>query len=247
MKWSSILFFDIETVPGFADFNDLSPRMQKEFTRRATYITGKSADELSPEELSDTYFDRSGIFAEFGKVVCISAGFLYKKNGDESFSARINSWYGNDEAELLRDFATILNERYYDPAQFMICGHNIKEFDVPYLCRRMLVNGIEIPNIIQVQGKKPWETEHLLDTMDLWKFGDRKNYTSLSLLTALFNIPTPKDDIDGSQVAGVYYKENNLERIARYCEKDVLAVMQLLLSLKLEPLVNIEKVHFSLE
>ncbi len=246
MNWTSILFFDIETVPATAQYSQLSERMQKEFRRKATYIAGKPSDELSDDEVAALYFDRSGIYSEYGKIVCISAGVLFRRNGDQEYSVKINSWYGDDEELLLQDFGRLLQERYNEPGRHMLCGHNIKEFDVPYLCRRMLVNGIEIPDIIQIQGKKPWETEHLIDTMDLWKFGDRKNFTSLSLLTALFDIPTPKDDIDGSQVAGVYYHDADLGRIARYCEKDVLAVIQLLRKLKLQPIINPDNVQFSL-
>ena len=97
---------------------------------------------------------------------------------------------------------------------------------------------------MNIAGKKPWEINHL-DTMELWRFGDYKNYTSIKLLAALFDIPTPKDDIDGSQVAGVYYQEKDLERIKIYCQKDTLTVAQLLLSYKGEELIKEENIEFA--
>jgi DNA polymerase elongation subunit (family B) len=109
-----------------------------------------------------------------------------------------------------------------------LCAHNGKEFDFPYLSRRMMVNGISLPAVLDNAGKKPWEVK-FVDTLELWKFGDYKHYTSLELLAYLFGIPTPKDDIDGSMVAGIYYQEKDLPRIARYCEKDVLTIIRLLL------------------
>ena len=233
---SSIIFFDIETVPGTANFEDLSERMQGHWDRKSGYFRKEG-------ETAEDVYQRAGIYAEFGKIVCISAGHVSMKGGERTF--RLKSYYGTDEAALLGDFADMLN-KFAATGEKFLCGHNSSEFDVPYVARRMLVNGIPLPDIINIAGKKPWEVKHL-DTMNLWKFGDYKHYTSLDLLTAIFEIPTPKDDIDGSQVASVYYEENDVTRIAKYCEKDVLAVVQLYLRMQNQALIKEENVEYSVE
>ena len=215
LRLEDVLFFDIETVPGTPDFGALPEKMQKLWNKKAAII-GRNEPEQTPEQL----YSRAGIYAEFGKIVCISCGFV-SGNG-----FRVRSYYSDEEELLLKDFATLLNKSYTGQ-RYLLCGHNSKEFDIPYVARRMLINDLKLPEILNVAGKKPWEVRHL-DTMDLWKFGDYKHYTSLELLAAIFDIPTPKDDIDGSQVREVYWKEKDLDRIAIYCEKDVLTTAQLL-------------------
>jgi 3'-5' exonuclease len=214
----NVLFLDIETVPAFSEFSQLSERMQKLWTKKSERLTvnnNSTAEMVSPEQL----YSRAGIYSEFGRIICISVGAFLKGE------FRIKSFSGHDEKALLAEFADLLNKRYNRP-EHLLCAHNGKEFDFPYMARRILVLGIPIPQILDLSGKKPWEVNHL-DTMELWKFGDYKNYTSLDLLAAIFNIPTPKDDIDGSQVADVYYKEQDLPRIVHYCTKDVITVAQI--------------------
>lgn len=223
----NILFLDIETVPQCADFNDLNPELQYLWDKKSAYFRSESQ---TPGQV----YERAGIYAEFGKIVCISAGLVFVKNGERYF--KVKSFYGDDEKIILNEFGNVLSGFCNDPKN-QICGHNIKEFDVPFIARRMLINGISLPSVFDIAGKKPWEVK-FLDTLDLWKFGDYKHYTSLALLTAIMGIPSPKDDIDGSQVASVYYKEKDLKRIAIYCEKDVLATAQLFLRLKGEPLID---------
>lgn len=226
-----ILFLDIETVPLVERFELLPEKMQKLWSRKASQI-GK--EDEAPESL----YQRAGIYAEFGKIVCISAGMIYRK-GQERFY-RVKSFYGHDEAELLREFSVMVEKFMANPAH-KLCAHNGQEFDFPFISRRILLNGLKLPSIFDIAGAKPWEVkDYMLDTMQLWKFGDFKHYSSLDLLCTIFDIPTPKDDIDGSQVYDVYYKENDLERIARYCEKDTLAVAQILLRYKGEPLIEQE-------
>ena len=234
-KNEDILFLDIETVPQFESYNQLPDAFKELWAKKAKKI---SSEEESPEEV----YQRAGIYAEFGKIICISVGLIVNK--DDKIVFRVKSFAGQDEAELLKGFVDMLNKFSAKP-NATLCAHNGKEFDFPYIARRCLINGIRLPKILDVAGKKPWEVM-FLDTMELWKFGDYKHYTSLNLLTHIFNIPTPKDDIDGSQVAEVFYKEKDLERIVRYCEKDVLAVAQLLLRYKNEPTIdpnNIEVAH----
>lgn len=187
----------------------------------------------SPAEM----YENAGIFAEFGKIVCISVGYFARER-----ELRIKSFYGDDEKELLNNFCGLLNQYFYS-REHVLCAHNGKEFDFPYIARRMLVNGIRLPLILNTAGKKPWEVKHL-DTMELWKFGDYKSFVSLNLLAAVFDIPTPKDDIDGSQVGEVYWKMHDLERIVQYCQKDVLTVAQIFLKYRNEPLLMDGKNEF---
>ncbi|MFA5418788.1 MAG: 3'-5' exonuclease [Bacteroidales bacterium] len=208
-----ILFLDIETVPATPDFNALSEKMKSLWEKKSRRLQAEE------EQTADALYDRAGIFAEFGKIVCISCGF---SSGKEF---RVKSFYGDDEKILLEEFAEML-KRYFDNRDSLLCAHNGKEFDFPYIARRMLVKGVELPAILDLAGKKPWEVNHL-DTMELWKFGDYKHYTSLELLAAIFDIPTPKDDIDGSMVGKVYWVDKDLDRIVTYCQKDVITIAQL--------------------
>jgi predicted PolB exonuclease-like 3'-5' exonuclease len=217
INYNKILFFDIETVPLTYEFKDLEERAQGLWDRKTRFL--QERDNLSPDEL----YEKAGIYAEFGKVVCISMGFVLQKEGETQI--RVKSIANKNEKILLQEYIDLLNS-YYNSPDFLFCAHNGKEFDIPFLCRRILINGLKLPFMLNVAGKKPWEIKHL-DTMELWKFGDFKNYTSLDLLTYIFNIPTPKDDMDGSQVAKVFYEEKNLDRIIHYCEKDVIATIQL--------------------
>jgi len=226
INFNEVLFLDIETVPQHPDFNNVSENFQKHWDKKSSYFR---ADD---ETAADVY-QRAGIYAEFGRIICISVGLILGTD-----KIRVKSFASDDEKALLVDFANMLNGWDKTGAK-QLCGHNIKEFDVPYIARRMLVNGLKLPASIDIAGKKPWEVNHI-DTLDLWKFGDYKNFTSLALLSDLFNIPTPKDDIDGSQVYDVYYKENDLTRISTYCEKDVLCVANLLLKFYGKPIISIE-------
>lgn len=225
----NILFLDIETVPQFPDYINM-PEDWKE-------LWGKKAEFLKrnrEEETIESIYNRAGIYAEFGKIICISCGVV-QGNG-ETKKIVLKSFAGDNETILLHEFCEML-KKWCSGEQKFLCAHNGKEFDFPYLCRRMVINNISIPTILNTAGKKPWEVAHL-DTMELWKFGDFKNYTSLNLLAHALSVPTPKDDIDGSMVADVYYKERNLDRIITYCQKDVLTVAQIYLRMQGEPLIK---------
>lgn len=229
---SRILFLDIETVPMVSSFDELSPEFKALWDKKSSYFREE-------EQNAGDVYERAGIYAEFGKIICISVGFI--AGPENNMSLRLKSFFGHNEKELLGDFSVMLNN-FSSNKDAMLCAHNGKEFDYPYIARRTIINGLKIPAVIDNAGKKPWEI-NLLDTMELWKFGDYKNYTSLELLAGLLNIPTPKDDIDGSMVADIYWKEGNLERIVRYCEKDVIALTQVFLKFRYNNIIPPEKIE----
>ncbi len=228
MDLSNILFLDIETVPQCEGFEQAEETYQKLWEEKARFLL------KNEEDTAASVFERAGIYAEFGKIVCISVGMINQRGGEREL--RIKSFAGDDELELLSSFATML-DRFFSGDQHLLCGHNGKEFDFPYIARRMLIQGVPVPKILDTAGKKPWEVKHL-DTMQMWKFGDYKHFTSLKLLAHVFGLPTPKDDIDGSQVAGVYWQEKNLERIVTYCEKDVVTLVQVYLKMTQLPILK---------
>jgi predicted PolB exonuclease-like 3'-5' exonuclease len=226
LNLESILFLDIETVPEFRNYSDLSDEKKLLWDEKSKY---QRKDDFTAEE----FYERAGIWSEFGKIICISTGFFSFRNGSRSF--RVTSFKGEEE-NLLRDFTALLEEHFFQPYH-LLCAHNGKEFDFPYIARRMLIHNMRLPAKLNLFGKKPWEVPHL-DTLELWKFGDFKHYTSLKLLTHVLGIPSPKEDIDGSMVREVYYEKGELNRIVEYCERDVLAIAQIILKLRQEPLLD---------
>ncbi len=236
IELKNILFLDIETVPIVENYEELSDIQKKYWKKKAKYLIEN--EENFEEDMANLFASNGGIYSEYGKIICISIGFVNEKQ--EGKEIRIKSFYGDNEKQLLEDFAKLLNKNY-ESEDKNLCAHNGKEFDFPYIARRMLINGITLPKILDLHGKKPWETK-FLDTMELWKFGDYKNFVSLELLADLFNIPTPKDDIDGSQVAHTYYKENDLERIVTYCQKDVITTINIFLKYRGENIIPANKI-----
>ena len=228
---NNILFLDIETVPEEENWNLLSKNSQELFEQKTQY---QRKDEFTAEE----FYNRAGIWAEFGKIICISVGYFVEV--EKKRQLRLRSFFGDDEYKLLTEFKVLLDTHFAKKSN-LLCAHNGKEFDFPFLSRRMIIHQIELPKKLNLFGKKPWEVPHL-DTLEMWKFGDYKHYTSLKLLTSILSIPSPKGDIDGSEVAGVYYEENNIQRIVSYCEKDTVAVAQLLLRFNNEKLLNTEEI-----
>lgn len=222
----NILFLDIETVPETQYFSDLNETKQDLWEQKSRY---QRKDDFTAEE----FYDRAGIWAEFGKIVCISVGYFAHQGETRIF--RVTSFYG-DEVKILKDFKNLLMS-HFNQTKHLLCAHNGKEFDFPYIARRMIIHNIELPYKLNLFGKKPWEVPHL-DTLELWKFGDYKTYTSLKLLTNVLGIPSPKDDIDGSEVCKVYYEDNDIDRIIVYCEKDTIAVAQIFLRLRGDELLN---------
>ncbi|MGM0933588.1 MAG: 3'-5' exonuclease [Bacteroidota bacterium] len=222
----NILFLDIETVPETASFNELSEEKKILWEDKTQY---QRKEEYTPEE----FYDRAGIWAEFGKIVCISVGFFNFKNEERSF--RITTFSG-EEKQLLKDFSELLEGHFFQPYH-LLCAHNGKEFDFPFIARRMLIHELPLPFKLNLFGKKPWEVPHL-DTLELWKFGDYKHFTSLKLLTNILGIPSPKDDISGSDVCKVFYEEKDSQRIIAYCEKDVVAIAQIILKFRQEKLLE---------
>lgn len=236
-----VLFLDIETVSEQPSFDDLNEDFQELWHIKSRQLL-KRSDDLEEEELAAYYGQKAAIYAEFGKIACISVGIVVRDPADKKLKVRLKSFVGEEESLILQDFSQLLEQHYNDPLKFYMCGHNIREFDIPYICRRMVVNQLPLPAMLDLAGKKPWETKHLIDTMELWKFGDSKSYTSLKLLAAVLGFPSPKDDIDGSDVGRVYWEDNDLDRLSLYCEKDVLATVQLLLRFKRMPLLQQEQI-----
>jgi uncharacterized protein YprB with RNaseH-like and TPR domain len=232
MNFNNILFLDIETVSQYETYHHMPEDWQELWNLKAEIITrGK---DVTPDEV----YERAGIYAEFGKIVCISCGCIQGQGDNRKLV--LKSFYGDDEHQLLTGFADMLQKWSGDADKFL-CAHNGKEFDYPYICRRMIINRIAIPEALKIAGRKPWEVRHL-DTLELWKFGDYKSFTSLKLLARALDIPSPKDDIDGSMVNGVYWGEKDVERIAVYCQKDVVTLAQVLLRFHCEPLIKQENI-----
>lgn len=229
MNFNNILFLDIETVSQFETYNHLPEDWKGLWDIKAQIINRNNENENS-----ETVYHRAAIYAEFGKIICISCGCI--QGIGEERRLVIKSYYGEDEKKLLTEFSEMLQKWSGDSEKYL-CAHNGKEFDYPYLCRRMIINGIEIPEALKISGRKPWEIRHL-DTMELWKFGDFKSFTSLKLLAKVLGIPSPKDDIDGSMVNSVYWIEKDLDRIVEYCQKDVLTLAQVLLRFHCQPLIK---------
>lgn len=225
----NILFLDIETVPQFSSFEQVPEDWKELWSRKAEALLRNRENESI-----ESIYPRAGIYAEFGKVVCISCGYI-QGTGDQK-KITLKSFSGDNEQLVLHQFSEMVNRWSAGETKFL-CAHNGKEFDFPYICRRMIINNLPIPSILNIAGKKPWEVSHL-DTMDLWKFGDFKNYTSLNLLAHSLGVPTPKDDIDGSMVWEVYWKEQNLDRIVTYCQKDVVTVAQIFLRMQGEAMIK---------
>jgi len=226
LNLENVLFLDIETVPEFRNFDEMDDEKKILWEEKSKY---QRKDEFTPEE----FYERAGIWSEFGKIICISVGFFSFRNGNRNF--RLTSFEGEEE-KLLRDFTSLLEEYFFQP-HHLLCAHNGKEFDFPYIARRMLIHNMRLPSKLNLFGKKPWEVPHL-DTLELWKFGDFKHYTSLKLLTHVLGIPSPKEDIDGAMVREVYYEKGELNRIVEYCERDVLAIAQVILKLRQEKLLS---------
>ena len=230
IKLEHILFLDIETVPQFADYDSLDNPTKLLWEAKTKY---QRKENFTPKE----FYDRAGIWAEFGKIICISVGYFKQKEDPINF--RVTSFYG-EEGDILKDFKALL-ETHFNKSNHLLCAHNGKEFDFPYIARRMVILGIDLPEKLNLFGKKPWEVPHL-DTLELWKFGDYKTFTSLNLMAHVLGIPSPKNDISGEQVRDVFYKEKDIDRIVAYCEKDTVTVAQIILKLRNQDLLNASEV-----
>ncbi|MFB9055197.1 3'-5' exonuclease [Mariniflexile ostreae] len=230
LNLENILFLDIETVPEHQYFSNLDHTQQALWEDKSHY---QRKDNVTAEE----FYERAGIWAEFGKIVCISVGYFKISNDLRTF--RVTSFHG-DEVKILNDFKNLLMS-HFNETKHLLCAHNGKEFDFPYIARRMIIHNIKLPNKLNLFGKKPWEVPHL-DTLELWKFGDYKTFTSLKLLTHVLGIPSPKDDIDGSEVYRVFYEENKIDRIMVYCEKDTIAVAQIFLRLRGDSILTTDEI-----
>ena len=229
----NLLFIDIETVPACAEFDDLNSEWKKLWEEKVRKTIPEN------ETAASFYSLRAGVMAEFSKIICISVGFCKREGKELEF--RVKSFYGDDEQILLSDFLKTLRQLESGKSNWSFCGHNIKEFDVPFICRRLLANGLDMPASLDFQNMKPWEA-NMIDTFQYWRFGDYKNFTSLKLLAAVLGIASPKDDIDGSQVADVYWKEKNLQRIVTYCQKDVVTTANIVMRFNNLPLISDDQI-----
>lgn len=230
---NKVLFLDVETVPLAPKFSDLSKEFQSLWIEKTRW-------QYSGKQTPDDYYNiKAGLMAEFSKIICVSVGYIYNKNKKPCF--RLKSFYGDNEKLILNNLKELLDDKFATEKHYL-CAHNGKEFDYPFLCRRMLLNNINLPKILKISGKKPWEVRHL-DTMEMWRFGDYKHYTSIELLAALFDIPKPKEDLNGSQVAKVYWQDKDFERIRNYCQKDTLTVAQILLKFIGRPILTEDQVE----
>jgi DNA polymerase elongation subunit (family B) len=229
----NILFLDIETASLSETFGALPERLKEHWSKKASRIS--KAEDI---DLEKSYFDKAAIYAEFGKVICIGVGGFYEK---EDLIFKTKTLVADDEKSLLSIFKNLV-ENHPAKDNLILCAHNGREFDFPYLCRRMLINGIKLPNILDITTKKPWEVMHI-DTLEFWKFGDYKNYTSLDLLASVFDIPGSKNLMDGSEVNQEYYKNKNLQKIAEYCREDVVVLAQLYLKLNGRDILEDKNIH----
>ncbi len=241
IRLENLLLIDIETVSEHPQFNSLDESWQQLWAEK---VQRSLPDDITASEF---YPQRAGVMAEFAKVICISVGYFKKENTTQKL--RVKSFYGDDEKKILQDFIAALEIKESNNNKWSFTGHNIKEFDIPFLCRRLLINDFAIPSFLDFQNMKPWET-NMIDTFQYWRFGDYKHYTSLKLLAAALNVPSPKDDIDGSMVGEVYWaegtldeKEKNLQRIVTYCQKDVITTGNIILRFKNVPLLSAEQIE----
>ena len=236
-----ILFLDVETVSRHHEFEALDEHGKQLWQQKIGFMARRDDHQWEDEDYAQSYKDKAAIYAEFGKVIAISAGIITNME-DDTQNLRIKSFYSHNESEVLEAFASILEKNFYDPNLHILCGHNIREFDIPYLCRRMIVHRIELPSLINISGKKPWEVKCISDTLELWKYGDHKNFTSLDLLAYSLGIPSPKTVMDGSMVGLAYWQENRLEEIKQYCERDVVTVAQIYLRLHHIPILTEDQI-----
>ena len=234
IRLQNILFLDIETASQYPSYDELPEKWQKLWEKKSNYLIKEGEDH------EDTY-KKAAIYAEFGKVICISVGVYRIVNSKPIF--RIKSFYGEDEKEVLGQFCELLRKSFTS-TDYLLCAHNGKEFDFPFLARRILVNQLKLPYLLDIAGRKPWEVQHL-DTMQLWKFGDYKHYTSLEVLARLFGIDSPKEEIDGSDVGRLYWEEKDIKRIVKYCQSDTLTVAQILLAYQGKPLIKSNQIEIS--
>jgi len=232
-----ILFLDVETVSQYKEFDQLDTHGRHLWQQKIGFMARRDDHAWEADDFAQSYTDKAAIYAEFGKIIVISAGIISHAEATGP-TLRIKSFYGHDEKEILEKFAQIMDKNFNDPNVHVLCGHNIREFDIPYLCRRMTINQVPLPHLFNITGKKPWEVKYIADTLELWKFGDHKNYTSLDLLAYTLGIPSPKEQMDGSKVGHAYWHEDHLEQIRQYCERDVLTTAQVYLKLNQLPIIE---------
>lgn len=233
----NVLFVDVETASAASDYHELEIRMQRLWDKKSLIYSAEG--NYSTPEL---YYNKASLHAEFGKIIVISAAYFYL-NDKQDLCLRVKAFDAPDERTLLEDFVELLKQKHFNSKALRLCAHNGKDFDFPYLSRRMLVNNIEIPDALDIMGKKPWEIQHL-DTMDIWRFGERRETVSLETLAAIFGLPDYTAEMNNNQINDVYYKEKNLEKIASFSKKDVSITAQVYLKLNNIPLIDEQNIFY---
>lgn len=230
-KIQDVLFLDIETVPLYAEYDELEGMEKYLWDRTARYIN-------TEEETDSETYAQAGVYAEFGRIVCICVGNIGIDNECEFLKLRC--FYNDDERNLLLEFKSFLQKLN---TATILCAHNGKAFDFPFICRRMLINGIELPEIFVNSENKSSELQHL-DTLEFWKFGDYQHFTSLEHLAHLFKLESSKKDIDRGSVQKVYYSQNDPQKIVDYCFNDVVTIAQLLLRFNNQNTIRTENIYY---
>ena len=237
----NVLFIDIETVPLTKNFHELPESLQHLWKYKSKQFLTDKSNEVTEELAAQFYTEKAGIYADFGKIVCISVGYLSNEKSSRP-QLRIKTLQGK-EVDILKAFNKMLKLHYNDLDNSFLCGHNIREFHIPFICRRSMVHGLNLPRMLNISGKKPWEVKHLLDTMLLWRFGDFKNYTSLPLLAGALGITLPSDDLEGDQIGKTYWEENDIDRIIANCEDEVITVAKIAMRFAGKPLPKDEQIE----
>lgn len=245
-------FVDTETIPGYKDFNDMPEELARMYERKFGHeLANNDPDKF--DNFEDHYRARAALYPEFGKIVCLVIGVIFVDDKDKQEKLKLKTLCGRHEDKLLAEAAPIIDK--FDS----LVGHNSKEFDFPYLCKRFYVHGIQLPQILNIAGKKPWEVS-LIDTMELWRFGSFKGSTSLELFAHCLGLPSPKQDMTGADVAKVYYemfdhmKDGELpfeaesaaiQKIGKYCQGDVVTLANCYRKLKYQSVIASENVIYS--
>ncbi len=226
-----MVFIDIETIRGKKTYNDViteNPALDDYWQTKHTQIREKEPLSYGHiEDSAEMYEKMAALYPEWGQIVCISIGQIKFDEDGNPIKFTTKSFSGLYEKILLEEFNETASKIMSKYPRMQWVGHNIKGFDMPYIIKRSLINGVRVPNVFHLQKQKPWESQ-LIDTNDVWKFNGW-NGARLGLLTEILNIPSPKQDMDGKMVSDVFWEDGDLNRISEYCEMDINATANVML------------------